>query len=335
MEIREFSQECETEWDNFVDNIAINGTFLQSRRFLNYHKDRFHDCSLMFYRNSNLVCVCPACMVITANGDKEFWSHKGSTFGGLVMSDADKTYTSSHVIEMIQLLRDYLESKGYDRAYLKLTSDLFSQKRSDLLQYCLWNNGFEFYCELSTYVDYAQFKPDIISNFGYNHRREKNKYTEIGAEFRALSSSDEVRSFHDLLTENLSKHNAKPVHSYNELLNLKTRLDDEIEFFGVFVGNEIVAGAMMFYFHNTNTAHTQYMCSRQILEKFSPVSFLYYSILSAMWDKGFSRMSWGISTEENGKVLNKGLIWIKESVGSLHSINRTYFINLKEDHGNG
>lgn len=32
-----FNIEKETEWDKFIEEKAINGTFLQSRRFLNYH----------------------------------------------------------------------------------------------------------------------------------------------------------------------------------------------------------------------------------------------------------------------------------------------------------
>lgn len=46
----------------FVMYNSINGTFLQTRRFLNYHsKFRFKDASILFLFNENVVAVCPGC----------------------------------------------------------------------------------------------------------------------------------------------------------------------------------------------------------------------------------------------------------------------------------
>lgn len=48
--IKQFRKEYEDTWDQFVEKQSINGTFLQERRFLNYHEEgKFEDCSLMFY----------------------------------------------------------------------------------------------------------------------------------------------------------------------------------------------------------------------------------------------------------------------------------------------
>lgn len=38
------------------------GHFCSKDVFLNYHGDKFEDCSLMFYENNNLIGVCPACV---------------------------------------------------------------------------------------------------------------------------------------------------------------------------------------------------------------------------------------------------------------------------------
>ena len=43
-----YNEKDEKKWDDFVMEKSINGTFLQTRRFLNYHpKDRFVDESIM------------------------------------------------------------------------------------------------------------------------------------------------------------------------------------------------------------------------------------------------------------------------------------------------
>ena len=84
--IKKYDISKETEWDEFVLKQSVNGTFLQTRFFLNYHpKGRFKDCSLLVYDNNNLVAVCPACE-IEESGNRIFFSHKGSTYGGLIIS---------------------------------------------------------------------------------------------------------------------------------------------------------------------------------------------------------------------------------------------------------
>lgn len=41
-----YDESSEKQWDQFISEKSINGTFLQSRRFLNYHpKGRFKDVS--------------------------------------------------------------------------------------------------------------------------------------------------------------------------------------------------------------------------------------------------------------------------------------------------
>lgn len=72
LEIIEYLPKYENKWDYFVENESMNGTFLQTRRFLLYHpEERFEDCSLLFEEKGNLVAVCPAC-VVKEEGKKYF-----------------------------------------------------------------------------------------------------------------------------------------------------------------------------------------------------------------------------------------------------------------------
>jgi len=48
-----------SEWNVFIEN-SKNGTFLFQRDFMEYHKDRFEDFSLLVYFKKKLVCVLPA-----------------------------------------------------------------------------------------------------------------------------------------------------------------------------------------------------------------------------------------------------------------------------------
>lgn len=50
VKLEEYTDIYAERWDRFVLKESINGTFLQTRKFLNYHpKDRFTDSSLVFF----------------------------------------------------------------------------------------------------------------------------------------------------------------------------------------------------------------------------------------------------------------------------------------------
>ena len=46
MNIVPYTNQLKDEWDSFV-RLSKNGTFLFERGFMDYHSDRFDDCSLM------------------------------------------------------------------------------------------------------------------------------------------------------------------------------------------------------------------------------------------------------------------------------------------------
>ena len=58
-EVRRYTAEQASEWNAFVA-ASKNGTFLFDRRYMDYHSDRFEDCSLMVYRKSELYALLPA-----------------------------------------------------------------------------------------------------------------------------------------------------------------------------------------------------------------------------------------------------------------------------------
>jgi hypothetical protein len=49
----------EAQWDEFVAR-AKNGTFLFFRQYMDYHADRFHDHSLLFFEENRLLALLPA-----------------------------------------------------------------------------------------------------------------------------------------------------------------------------------------------------------------------------------------------------------------------------------
>ncbi len=70
-----YEDSLEEQWDKFITEKSINGTFLQSRRFFNYHPaGRFKDVSLVVYNEkNNIAALIPACE-LEQDGKKRYFS---------------------------------------------------------------------------------------------------------------------------------------------------------------------------------------------------------------------------------------------------------------------
>ena len=326
LKIKEYDSSLKDKWDEFVLSLSINGTFLQTKNFLDYHNGRFDDCSLLIYKGSNtIVAVVPACTLYD-EGRRVFSSHCGSTFGGIVI--AEEFYDIEHVEAMIDTLEKYLYDNGYNEVVLKCTSDIFSRRNTNLLYYFLFQKGYTPYDELSCYVDFKNYNEDIISNFSAGRRRGYKHSLRNDLRFAQLSEDSEVEKFYDVLCGNLQKFNAEPVHSLAELLEFKNeRLADIVRFYGVFNGEDIVAGSMVFLFGNA-VFHTQYLAADQECLQLYPMNFLDANLIETAYKSGFKFCSFGTSTREHGKVLNKKLAEFKEGFGTEFGVNKTYVKHL-------
>lgn len=324
LEVVLFSTEYEDIWDKFVMENTVNGTFLQTRRFLNYHPaNRFTDAScLVFDEKKKLVAVCPACVKIE-DGKKVLYSHAGSSYGGILI--AFNNYKTDKVIEIIQTLEDYWRSARYSRIIIKQTPSIFSAENVDLLQYCFYYLGYRCCNELNLYIDFETYDEDILSEFSQGKRTDVHNCQKKGFYVRKLVSYDEIAQLHSLLSITLEKYNVKPIHTVRELYEFQfERLQDECECFGVFDKDTMVAASMMFYFNRVKTAHTQYLCADPSYGKLSPMTYMYYAMLVEMRKRGYKKVSWGIGTENLGLYINQGLIRSKEHYGSKHGINPTF-----------
>ncbi len=334
-EIREYQAEDEQAWDDFVNAQSMNGTFLQSRNFLNYHpQGRFEDCSLMIYDAKGHLCaVIPACTYLDGK-KKVFFSHKGSTFGGIVC--LSKLNRVEKLFPLLDELFAYWKEKGYDEIYLKPTSDVFSMEYADLLPYALQYYGFTEYKELNTYIDFQRYHSEIKRELSKMKRRCVNSCEKAGFRVVPLREREEIAAFYDILTKNLEKYETKPVHTLEELLDFhESRLKSECGFWGCFDGDRMIAGAMMFYFQRSSAAHTQYLAALPEYSKLSPMTFVYYSMIKEMREMGYQKISFGIATEDFGRYLNTGLISSKESFGARHSNNLIYYLDNTIKRGGG
>lgn len=316
----------ENEWDKFILEKSMNGVFLQTRKFINYHpSDKFKDASICVRKGNELVATILGCE-LEDDGKKCFFAHRGTTFGGITVSKA--IYTASNIDELMSLLMAFLKEAGFNKIFIKMVPNIYQKKDTELIDYFLYKYGFYCYNELNYYLDLIKYKEDIASQFTANKRRDYRYSLKNDLTFKELIDKKDIAEYYDVLLKNLAKLNLKPVHTLEELYDLKfNRFYENIEFYGVYKDNKMIAGSMLFYF-NDDIVHTQYLSSDEEYLSMFPMDFLIYNLIKVGVDKNKKIFSFGICTEDRGKYLNLGLSRFKEGFGTEFCINKSYEINL-------
>lgn len=331
LKLKIYQEKEQDQWDHFVLNEADNGSFLQTRRFLAYHGQRYTDHSLILYKGMNTyVAVIPACVIHEGN-QKVIHAHKGSTFGGIVIN---KQYNNiGYIGKIMELLDSYLRKEQFDKVVLRFPSRIYCSNSTELISYYLGSYGYMNYVELSSYIDLKNYNDDILSNFSPAKRRDYRYAQRESLYFQKITSEEEVKVFYHILYLSLERHSTRPVHSLEELFDLwKNRLSQEIDFYGVYHEGRMVSGSMVFKF-NQQVFHTQYLASNPDLLDLYGMNFLLSNLIEVAHKDNFDYFSMGISTEDQGKLLNKNLAQFKEGYGVQYLLNTTFYKEIKRDKG--
>lgn len=323
-----YESSYEKAWDRFIEEESINGTFLQTRNFLNYHpKEKFIDNSLLFMKGNNIIAVIPANVIIDENG-KKFVSHMGSTFGGIVLGRQYKKISELEII--FEELENYLIENKFSEIILKQTGRLYAKEESELLEYFLFLMGYSVSYEMGYFINFDKYKEDIVQNFNSSRRRGYKNSLKHELEFKELISDEEVKDFYAVLSNNMHKFHTAPVHTLDEILELKNdRIKQTIQFYGVCFEKKLLAGSAVFNF-GKKIFHTQYLASNQDRLSLYINEFLYKSLIETARNNGFKYLSFGTSTLDNGKILNKSLAHFKEGFGTMEYVNSTFYKNYSK-----
>ena len=319
MRIERYKTEYADEWNKFVDG-SKNGTFLFNRGYMDYHSDRFKDHSLMFYNDRNrLVALLPA-----NESGRTYYSHQGLTYGGYVLAP---DIHGEEVIEIFELTLNYLRAKGFKEYYYKQIPSPYHLIPSQEEDYALWKNNAELIaCGLSSSIRIDGRVPQTNNVSRKKIRYDWRKLSRNG--YNVVHDAD-INSFWPILEKNLrERHNVSPTHSLEEILMLKEHFPKNIVcYVATNNRNEPESGAILYL--SSQVVHVQYMSPSENGRNTGALDYLinelvdYYSSLN-----GFQYFDFGISTEQNGSVLNEGLLKQKERMGGRGTVYKTWRINI-------
>lgn len=290
-----YTSDKQSAWDAFIAK-SKNGTFLMYRGYMDYHSDRFVDCSLMFYLKEKLYAVIPA----NISGDT-FYSHQGLTYGGVVMNEK---CTAAEMLQLFEEMNEWLRKQGVKKVVYKPIPHIYSSMPSEEDLYALFRCGAKIEARgISTCID-IQAHP----KWRQNRRTALNKSVTEGI---VVEVSDDLESFWNILDTNLlQSHGIHPVHTLSEMQRLKASFPKNIVLWvAKNPKGDILAGILMYL--TKNVIHSQYISATPEGKASGAVDAIMHELLKS--DQKY--FDFGISTERGGTYLNDKLIFQKEGFG--------------------
>ena len=310
-------------WDSFVKN-SRNGTFLNTKRFLNYHpQGKFEDLSLLFYKKNVLISVFPAALVKDKNDNNMLFSHPGSTYGGIIISNKTKL---KHVDDIVKKLINFSISNVIEKIVIKLPPRIYYKYPSDEIDFILFKNNFKIRKrDLTTTIFFPNFRKNYNQLMDSSCKRAIKSAKNQGL---TVQVSNDFDAYWKILTQNLKKHNTTPVHSITEIQLLKSLFPDKIQLFSAFLNGKMIGGTITFL--TTTTIHTQYIAMLYEFQQFRPINAVFDFLIQYGISKGYIYLNFGVSTEEYGDKINWNLFDFKESFGARGILHELYELKINK-----
>ena len=312
MNITKYTVEYKSLWNEFVKN-SKNGHFFFQRNYMEYHSDRFEDFSLIvFDDNDKLIAILPANIK-----ENILYSHQGLTFGGFLVDDKMKTET---MLEIFELLKQFLKEKNIVKIVYKCIPYIYHTKPSEEDRYALFRN------------EAKLIRRDVTSTIDLTEQARYSKgrkwtINKAKKESIEIFESNDYEIFWELLTGVLeSNHEAKPLHTLEEIKELANLFPKNIKLFLAKKDERVAAGALIY--ENQNIVHTQYLANSGEGREIGALDLLIDYLIKDIY-KNKKYFDFGISNEDAGRYLNTGLISQKEGFGARAVVHDFYELEIK------
>lgn len=294
-------------WDDLVRR-SKNGTFLFLRGYMEYHRDRFSDGSLLVRDGKgSLLALLPA-----NRRGSVLESHGGLTYGGLVV---DRSMTLRRMLDVVAAVLAYLHDQAISCLRYKAVPHIYHRAPAEEDLYALAQHG----ARLATRAALSVF--DRSAGIAPQTRRRRGLRKAQAAGLTARESPA-LEEYWDLLTGVLQKsYNNAPVHSFAEIRDLRDRFPDNIRLFACFRGSRMVAGSLIY--ETETVARTQYIAASDEGKDLSALDLLFDVLFQEVYrDKRY--LDLGTSEGLQGMGLNEGVLEFKEGFGARTLAQDTY-----------
>lgn len=311
-EIIRYESSMAARWNEFVRQ-SRNGTLLHERGYMDYHSDRFTDCSLVALREGKLCALLPACV----EGDT-LWSHRGLTYGGWLMPL--KHFDATVMIDVMDAACQWMSENGIKRLVYKPVPHIYHRYPCEEDLYALFRHQARLIeTNISTTIDLTCPLPlDRGNKSGLNAARKAG--IQVGP-------SEDWQGYWHLLSSLLDeRYGTRPVHTLDEMWLLQSRFPENIKLYTATLHGELLAGVVMYLSHPV--AHCQYIGASPQGKDIKALTLLFDHLINESQQQGYRYFDFGISNEDHGRYLNEGLVRQKSRLGGRGIVYNTFEINL-------
>ena len=311
--IRRYTDQDKALWDSFNKN-AKNRLFMFDRDYMDYHRDRFLDHSLLFYSEDELVALFPAC-----ERDGMLLSHGGLTYGGFLTDSRMKQHT---MVEYMDELKKYAGEHGFRKIIYKSIPYVYHTQPAEEDRYALYAAGAKLVTvDASTYVN---LKNPLKMPKG--RKAQISRAKREGVTIEILTELKDYEAFITLENEVLeSRHETHAVHTAAELKMLHDLFPENIHLYAAMKEGELIAGTIVFEYDHA--VHTQYMAANEEARQIGGLDLAVATVMEHYRpDKDW--LDFGISTEHGKVYLNEGLIAQKEGFGGRTGVYEIWELEL-------
>jgi hypothetical protein len=304
-------------WDELVGR-ASTATFLHTRRYLSYHRDRFKDRSLLIMdERERLTGLFPA--ALDPQDETIVVSHPGITYGGVLH---EGRLRGKRMIEALEAVRSFYVEQGFGALRYKAVPYIYHQSPSSDDLYALFRLGARVYrSDLSCTID-------LGNRQRASERRRRGLKRALKHRVRVEEGASFADAFWKILEENLaSKYRTRPVHTVEEILLLHSLFPENIEFVAALYDGEVIAGVVLFV--SPYVVHLQYMASSSEGQEMCALDAVFDHCLGKAEARRARYFDFGISTERGGQYLNAGLYEFKSEFGGGGVLHDFYELNLR------
>ena len=312
VEIIRYDATMAAQW-NELARLCRNSTFQHQRGYMDYHSDRFTDCSLIALHNGKPRALLPA----NVDGDT-LWSHRGLTFGSWLVPP--KHFDVTVMIEVMDATVAWMKDNGLKRLVYKAVPHIYHRYPCEEDLYALFRHHASLIeTNISTTIDLSCPLPlDRGNKSGANAARKAGI---------TVGPSEDWQQYWHLLSSLLDeRYDTRPVHTLDEILLLQSRFPDDIRLYTATLDGELLAGVVMYL--SAPVAHCQYIGASPRGKDSKALTLLFDYLIQESTRLGFRYFDFGISNEDHGRYLNEGLVQQKSRLGGRGIVYNTFEITL-------
>lgn len=315
--------------DAFIMNDITNGEFINTRKYLSYHKGRFLEDSIVALDKESQ-SVCGVMMASVGTDRHTIISHAGTTFAGPVISEKTSIKSAEEILDK---MLSYYEQK-YQKIELKTTPCCYTFSPNQRIDYFLLKRGYSFgMTALANVISVSTVRTaeDALA-LCYSKRRSQIRKA-LREDLFQMKEKEPDKAVWACMNQNLErKYQAHSTHTFDEINGLAEKFPNQIRAFYMET-REGEYGAFALVYCFKHVFHTQYLDLNYRFSQHMPNLLLILELILKARELGYSYFSFGASTENPGAVLNYDLYRYKAEYGGGSVLLPLYTKDMAGDAG--